>query len=157
VALLFLVKDAIPTEPIWTAFISAAAELTLRRSVKPSRPAPPELLPELPLHTEGMARKCWPARNESWGFARAVIDEHKWPEYAGALLRKMCICVYFAAGSLSAVNASLLRARGEQGTALLGELVSFSRAVQYAMHGHAPASAISGRRSQRWLSSMCDT
>lgn len=45
VALLFLVRHHIPTEPIWTAFMASAAELTLKQHVAPTAPAPPPLLP----------------------------------------------------------------------------------------------------------------
>jgi hypothetical protein len=45
VALLFLVKVRIPTEPIWTAFIASAAELSLVDRVPPPAPRPPTLLP----------------------------------------------------------------------------------------------------------------
>ena len=44
-ALLFLVRNKIPTEPIWAAFIAAAAELTLKLTVPPTAPADPHLFP----------------------------------------------------------------------------------------------------------------
>lgn len=45
VALLFLARDAIPTEPVWTAFMAAAAGASLKHSV-PARPHVP--VPALP-------------------------------------------------------------------------------------------------------------
>ena len=59
VALMFLVKDKIPTEPIWSAFMVSAAELRLRRAIPPSRPAPPALFPDLPPNDGELASKCW--------------------------------------------------------------------------------------------------
>jgi hypothetical protein len=59
VALLFLVKDVIPTEPIWTAFIAAAAELRLRTVPPPTPHAPPDWLPEVPLLAKELAAVCW--------------------------------------------------------------------------------------------------
>lgn len=47
VAFLFLVVDAIATEPVWAAFIASAAELKLREAVPPTQPSPPPLLPHL--------------------------------------------------------------------------------------------------------------
>lgn len=57
VALMFLVRDQIPTEPIWTAFIAAAAELSLRHPVPPTAPADPEFLPSSREAT-GESPKC---------------------------------------------------------------------------------------------------
>ena len=59
VALMFLVKGEIPTEAIWTAFIASAAELTLRRTVPPTRPSPPQLFPELKADPNQLKSKCW--------------------------------------------------------------------------------------------------
>jgi hypothetical protein len=59
VALLFLVKGPIPTEPVWTAFIASAAELQLRKEVPPTRPAFPKLFPALPRLDEEVNAKCW--------------------------------------------------------------------------------------------------
>ena len=59
VALMFLVKDQIPTEPLWTAFIASAAELTLRKAVPPTRPLPPDLFPKIPPIREEMKTTCW--------------------------------------------------------------------------------------------------
>jgi hypothetical protein len=59
VALLFLVKNSIPTEPIWTAFIASAAELTLRRGIAPTNPRPGTLLPEDVPTEEELNTKCW--------------------------------------------------------------------------------------------------
>jgi hypothetical protein len=59
VALLFLVDADIATEPVWAAFIAAAAELALRRGVSPTRPAPPRLFPDIPQHTSELNTQCW--------------------------------------------------------------------------------------------------
>ena len=59
VALLFLVKDQIHTEPLWTAFIASAAELTLRKNVPPTRPNPPDLFPKISPIKEEMKTTCW--------------------------------------------------------------------------------------------------
>lgn len=45
VALLFLVRNQIPTEPIWSAFIAAAAELSLKHPVPAPAPTDPPFLP----------------------------------------------------------------------------------------------------------------
>jgi hypothetical protein len=58
-ALMFLVNAEIYTEPIWAAFIASAAELTLRRHVPPTRPAPPQLFPDIPEHVKQHNSKCW--------------------------------------------------------------------------------------------------
>jgi hypothetical protein len=59
VALLFLVRDDIPTEPIWAAFIAAAAELTLRVQVPPTRPAAPHLFPAIQRNETERKATCW--------------------------------------------------------------------------------------------------
>lgn len=59
VALLFLSHAEIHTEPIWAAFIAAAAELELRARVPPPRPAAPRLFPPLQLSMKEMNGKCW--------------------------------------------------------------------------------------------------
>jgi hypothetical protein len=56
---MFLVKDQIQTEPIWTAFIASAAELALRKSVPPTRPQPPDLFPRIPPIKDEMKTTCW--------------------------------------------------------------------------------------------------
>ena len=58
-ALLFLVKDQIHTEPLWAAFIASAAELTLRKNVPPTRPNPPDLFPKISPIKEEMKTTCW--------------------------------------------------------------------------------------------------
>lgn len=45
VAFLFLAQDKIPTEAIWTAFFTSAAELALRRNIPPTRPLRHPMLP----------------------------------------------------------------------------------------------------------------
>ena len=45
VALLFLARDEIHTEAIWTAFFATAAELTLKRNVPPTAPLKAPILP----------------------------------------------------------------------------------------------------------------
>jgi hypothetical protein len=60
VAFMFLVNDKIHTEPIWSAFFAAAAELALRRHVPPTRPGPPELFERIPTHTAELRANCWP-------------------------------------------------------------------------------------------------
>jgi hypothetical protein len=59
VALLFLVKSEIPAEPIWAAFIAAAAELTLRAPVPPTRPAAPRLFPAIKQDARERNATCW--------------------------------------------------------------------------------------------------
>eukprot|EP00892_Ulva_mutabilis_P004681 jgi/Ulvmu1/2585/UM014_0036.1 len=59
VALLFLVQEEIPTEPIWTAFIAAAAGLQRRQRVPPTQPDPPRLLPKIPEDPIEINSKCW--------------------------------------------------------------------------------------------------
>ena len=59
VALLFLVLDQIPTEPVWTAFIASAAELSLRARVPPTQPSLPRLLPPLEANVSNLNASCW--------------------------------------------------------------------------------------------------
>ena len=56
---MFLVKNQIPTEPIWAAFMASAAELTLRKGIPPTAPKPVELLPEDEPTGEELGTKCW--------------------------------------------------------------------------------------------------
>lgn len=56
---MFLVKDKIPTEPIWAAFMASAAELTLRKGIPPTAPKSIELLPADEPTNEELATKCW--------------------------------------------------------------------------------------------------
>ena len=78
VALLFLSKGPIQTEPIWTAFIASAAELELRKAVPPARPAQPELFPEVPRSQEEVDAKCW----GHGGMAVPLVVPPR-PQYAG--------------------------------------------------------------------------
>jgi hypothetical protein len=73
VALLFLVKDDIPTEPVWTAFFASAAELTLKLEVPSTRPSPPEVFP--PVTSKPIDNStCW----------RGLIEgQYKHQEYEG--------------------------------------------------------------------------
>lgn len=86
VALLFLAKDVIPTEPIWTAFIAAAAELRLR-TVPPLSPhTPSDLLPQVPLIAKELAAVCWKHSKQAFfagGSGRSP--------FLGALLRISCL------------------------------------------------------------------
>ena len=59
VALLFLVQDRIPTEPIWAAFIASAAELQLKTRVPPTRPKQPDYFAEVEVPPEERELKCW--------------------------------------------------------------------------------------------------
>lgn len=59
VALLFLAQDKIPTEPIWTAFIAAAAEVRRKQRVPPTQPVPAKLLPPIQEDQEELASQCW--------------------------------------------------------------------------------------------------
>lgn len=56
VALLFLARDAIPTEPLWAAFIASAAELSPLVRAPPTRPRPPAPLP--PISQEDFTPDC---------------------------------------------------------------------------------------------------
>lgn len=56
VALLFLVRDKIQTEPIWAAFIASAAELSPQFWVPPTAPSRPATLPRM--HHEDIAGEC---------------------------------------------------------------------------------------------------
>lgn len=79
VALLFLAKGPIQTEPIWTAFIASAAELELRKAVPPARPAQPDMFPEVPRSQEEVDAKCW----AHGGMAVPLVVPPR-PQYAGA-------------------------------------------------------------------------
>ena len=59
VALLFMTNNRIPTEPVWTAFIASAAELTLRKRVPPTQPSLPHLLPPIDSSSEELGTTCW--------------------------------------------------------------------------------------------------
>lgn len=59
IALLFLAHDGIPTEPIWAAFLTAAAEVRLRRAVLPPRPAAPRVIDLPPPPQEDVDATCW--------------------------------------------------------------------------------------------------
>ena len=85
VALLFLTKDDIPTEPIWTAFITAAAELTLRVRVPPPAPPPVQLLPAIPEHTDEVEATCWPTDYVNYGFSNYTIAGSQWNTFTGTL------------------------------------------------------------------------
>lgn len=76
---MFLVKSEIPTEPVWTAFIASAAELTLRRRVPPPRPGLPDLLPKIPPHVDDLKRNCW-----AYDGDHLYLGVSWWPDYAGA-------------------------------------------------------------------------
>lgn len=56
---MFLSLAEIHTEPIWAAFIAAAAELELRAGVPPPRPAAPHLFPPIQLDAKEIDSKCW--------------------------------------------------------------------------------------------------
>jgi hypothetical protein len=81
VALMFLVKGPIPTEPIWTAFIASAAELELRKRVPPTRPAFPELFPEVDRVESEVNANCW-----SHGGIAVPLGVPPRPQYTGGLL-----------------------------------------------------------------------
>lgn len=89
---MFLVKGKIPTEPIWTAFIAAAAELKLRQAVPPTRPGPPDLFPTIPPHQEERTTKCW----AHGGMAVPLVVPPR-PQYSGTL---GCPFQHLAAGCL---------------------------------------------------------
>lgn len=68
VALTFLVQYEVPSEPVWAAFIAAAAELTLRAAVPPTQPSPPGLLPKIP--ALGSNTTCEPSWDGGGMFSR---------------------------------------------------------------------------------------
>lgn len=58
-ALLFLAQDQIPTEPIWTAFLAAAAEVRRKQRVPPTQPDPATMLPPIQSDPEELNSQCW--------------------------------------------------------------------------------------------------
>ena len=59
VALLFLARDNIHTEGIWTAFFASAAELSLKHSVPPTAPLHHPILPTKYAASFCEARTSW--------------------------------------------------------------------------------------------------
>lgn len=56
---MFMTPSNIPTEPIWTAFIASAAELTLRKRIPPTQPTPKKLLPKIMPDKKELESTCW--------------------------------------------------------------------------------------------------
>ena len=71
---MFLVRDRIPTEPIWTAFIAAAAELKLLMHVPPPAPHPTRLLHAISEHTADLNATCWPLDVEHGTWRRRLQE-----------------------------------------------------------------------------------
>lgn len=78
VALMFLVVDKIPVEPIWTAFIAAAGELTLRSRVPPTQPSPPSLITPIEPDQANLDADCW---QHGWS---VPLNLHPSQPYRGA-------------------------------------------------------------------------
>lgn len=78
VALMFLVVDKIPVEPIWTAFIAAAGELTLQRRVPPTQPSPPGLITPIEPDEANLDADCW---QHGWS---VPLNLHPSQPYRGA-------------------------------------------------------------------------
>jgi hypothetical protein len=82
VALMFLAVNSIPTEPIWTAFMLSAAEVTLKQNVPAPAPRRPRTLP--PPREQDLQARCmadgqdhgtW-AHGQRIKFHGALCDPH---------------------------------------------------------------------------------
>eukprot|EP00892_Ulva_mutabilis_P001781 jgi/Ulvmu1/11603/UM008_0004.1 len=77
VALLFLVKEAIHTEPIWAAFFAAAAELRPRLNVPATQPSAPAVFSPITPNESYVNADCW---QFGWSVALNISPS---PPYTG--------------------------------------------------------------------------
>lgn len=86
VALMFMIRDTMPLEPVWTAFIAAAAELSLRAELYgPTPNSSVRLLPNTFIDPMIAATACWQFtdgtrlfRMPAHKFKSDVVEESTW-------------------------------------------------------------------------------